>query len=955
MPKPLHIAHVIKGEPVALVAGGAGFLGSHLCEKLLETCAVLCLDNLRFGKRANIENCLQNENFTFIEYDITKPLTDLLRKKVNYIFHVAGVDEVARHDKASLDNLLLNTYGTRNLLEKALADKAKFLLVSIPTQARLFSESLTREYARHFGVDGRIVRVEHLFGQRMPLGTALPAGHTSPEAMQTARRQENPMSVIIQGLLEKGEVTLANDELTRVYPVFVTDATSAILRIMFGKDTRGKTFTLLPNHSITLLELSQLLSHVDPHFTIGFSQSGVHIRSFGKEYFDGGQALLLAVSRKEELLAKLQETIGSFKTGKPSTLIKELGTKERRRGFSWRLRGFLLLLSFLFFGVIAPFLFLAATSTLGVLKLNASHEALKKGNFPKAAQEALVSKQFFQGGKALLELLSYHFSLIGKPETKEIIFLLLKSGEDASISTSYLANAGQSLGEFFKKSTRGEGLSAKPLLDGAVGEIYAAGSLLPILEKELDELSEASLPDPIATYVSGRKTMLLEERETIALAQTFAGLLPDLLGFEDKRVYLLLFQNNMELRPGGGFIGSYGILAFEKGSLSSFDVFDVYQADGQLKGHVDPPSAIRKYLGQPNWYLRDSNWDIDFQNAASQALWFLEKEVDVSAHGVIAMDVSFAQFLLEALGPVSLPDYKETITAGNLFEKAQAHSEIGFFPGSTQKKDFLGALARRIIDRMLHEEGGQHPWVSVLAAVRRGVAEKHLLFSFNNPGVQQVFNLENFGGTMLAVAEEEGRFVDFRMISEANLGVNKANFFIKRKVSDEITVGKEGETTGKLSISYTNDSPGAWPGGPYVNYLRVLFPQGTKLLSIAIDGQEATMSAKPKDGGLELEEATQSGKSVFGFLVTVPPQTSKQVLLSYKLPQPYPLLPGRSTYTYIFQKQPGALDDLLSITIHYPQVLRVKNANASIFEEKQLISLSTDLSEDRLFEVEFLR
>ena len=68
----------------------------------------------------------------------------------------------------------------------------------------------------------------------------------------------------------------------------------------------------------------------------------------------------------------------------------------------------------------------------------------------------------------------------------------------------------------------------------------------------------------------------------------------------------------MELRPTGGFIGSYAIMTFDKGRLAEIVVNDVYTADGQLKGHVDPPEPIRKYLGEGGWFLRDSNWDPDF-------------------------------------------------------------------------------------------------------------------------------------------------------------------------------------------------------------------------------------------------------------------------------------------------------------------------------------------------------
>ncbi len=920
------------------MAGGAGFVGSKLCEELLKTCQVICVDNLLFGKRDNIKHCLTNPKFTFIEHDITKPIGDLLRKKVHYIFHVAGVDEAERPEKASLESLLLNSQGTKNLLEKALSDRAKFLLVSILPQektaeeaidgagARLFSESITTEYIKKFGVNGRIIRLGHLFGPRMPLDT------------------QNPMAIIIKSLLAKGEAMLTNDELTRLYPVFVRDCMPVILKTMFSAETTGKIFNLIPSRSITLLEFSQILQDINPRFSLKCSKEGETIKPFAREHFKQGTAI--TPSYGEEFIDQLTETLAFFqkdlllgKGGKQEKPIKKVSK------FPAKFIMTIFLLSFLFFSIVLPILFLTLTSVAGVLQLSNAYKQAKKGEFIQAAASASFAQQAFVASENALDLLSFQFFVVKKENTRDTIFLLLKSGEDASSAVFNLANAAGSLGEFFPPASGGakSGLSAKPVLDKAQGEFNAAASRLSILEKELKTLTESPLPGTLKTYLDGKKEILLSQRETILLGQTFIALLPDLLGFEDKRIYLVLFQNNMELRPTGGFIGSYGLVTFEKGSLASFDVFDVYSADGQLKGHVEPPPPIRKYLEQPNWFLRDSNWDADFQNSAAQASFFLQKEVGTSVQGVIAMDVTFAQFLLESVGPVSLPDYKETITANNLFEKAQAHAQDNFFPGSTQKKDFLSALSRKLIDKLLHERST--PWVSVLEAVKKGASQKHLLFSFNNEQVQKVFNLNNWGGTILTSAEQDGRFNDFRMLNEANLGVNKVNFWVKRKITDEITIGKDGEVTGKLSAVFTNDGADELPAGPYINYLRAFFPQNTQITRMTIDGKEQK----------EIDETVQSGKSIFGFLVTIPPKSTKIVSISYRLSTLFPIVPGKSTYALIFQKQSGTGEDALTITINYPQELRVKETNASVFAEKQSIILSTNLAEDRLFTVEFLR
>lgn len=907
----MSVLHTLKGEPTVLVAGGAGFLGSHLCEKLLEPCRVICLDNLRFGKRENLRYCLRNEKFTFIEYDIAKPLHDLLRKRVDYIFHVAGVDEVERRQKASLEDLLLNSYGTRNLLEKALLDKARFLLVSThehrkqidetitTAQARLFSESLTAEYIKNFGLNARIVRVGHLFGPRMPLDT------------------QNPMGILMKALLHYKDPELKDAQTEEIYPVYVGDCVELIVNTMFDAQTKGRIFNLLPNEPMRFAQLLHIVKQAEP---------------------------------KSQITKQIEHTISLFTAKEAMEPPPKKGPPAKKRK-----RAILFIALALLASTILPVLLFLAASLMGVISLNGAQGDLQTGRLKEAKRKAMFANKSFQIGESFLILLSPHFIILNRQKNRQDLAFLLRSGSDASLALSQFARASLFFADFFTQSMNGELSDIKPTLNLAISQLTVAARTTALLTKQLEDISSLSLPKTLVAYTQEKGALLAKQQETVSLIQTLAAILPDLLGFDGKRVYLVLFQNNMELRPAGGFIGSYGIVSFEKGRLLSFDIFDVYDADGQLKGHVDPPLPIRKYLKQPNWFLRDSNWDPDFQKSAQQVSWFLEKETGQGVHGVIAIDVSFAKLLVSAIGPISLPDYKETITASNLFEKTQTHVESGSFAGSTQKKDFLGVLARQLIDRLLHDEN--IAWLSILQAVERGLLEKHALFSFNNEVVQKVFTVQNLGGTILTFEEKEGTFHDFRMIIEANLGVNKANFFVKREVSDELTIGEKGEVTGTLSITYANEGQATWPGGPYDNYLRTLWPLLTEITSVTIDGEEVL---KNPDFGIDLDEATQSGlpgeqKTMFGFFVTIAPQSRKTIAISYTLPQPLLLLPGSNTYAYVFQKQPGTLEDPLHVNIRYPKELRMKSTNAQVFYEEQVVALATDTAEDRLFEVEFVK
>ena len=159
----------------------------------------------------------------------------------------------------------------------------------------------------------------------------------------------------------------------------------------------------------------------------------------------------------------------------------------------------------------------------------------------------------------------------------------------------------------------------------------------------------------------------------------------------------------------------------------------------ELEGQITPPEPISKYLGEENWYLRDANWNPDFPESADQIEWFLSKEVQTRVDGVIAVDLEFARKLLTTLGGVNLPDFNTVINADNLYLEAQTRSEKNFFPGATNKRDFLGSLARALLIKIGAEDS--LPIGKLLEGFFSSLSEKHVLLNSNNEDIQKVFDL----------------------------------------------------------------------------------------------------------------------------------------------------------------------------------------------------------------------
>lgn len=564
----------------------------------------------------------------------------------------------------------------------------------------------------------------------------------------------------------------------------------------------------------------------------------------------------------------------------------------------------------------------------GKRNLEKTKTLLSSGDFEKAKILASRSSQSFQRAKTYFSFFPFLEEI---PEIGELI----EVGEILANIAFHLSKTGEAAEKMFRVVLEGEASDLKKIIQEARLELDLVWKNLSLVEGELKKRPIFELP---------------EIRKEIEIARELLPIAPEVFGTREKKSYLFLLQNNMELRATGGFIGSYALAIFENGKLLDFQVEDVYTADGQLRGYVEPPEPIKKYLGEASWYLRDSNFDPDFPKTARKVEWFFQKTTGRVVDGVIGINLFVVQKILEAIGPVELPDYQETITADNLFERAEYHSEVDFFPGTTQKRDFLGLLASQIFQKAsLTKE-----WLEIGRTLFESLEEKQILISLHDEKAMRVFAKFNWDGRIMsnvncraADARQMSNvkcIADYLMVVESNLGVNKVNYFLKRSLYHEIELGEEIEE--KLTINYKNNSPSqVWPGGNYKNYLRVYTPLGSQLLEVKIDGEVLDL--------VNVDISSASEKSVFGFLVEVPVGEEKEVRIRYKVP--FKLEETSYTYSFLFQKQSGIGKDPLSVLISYPPSIKVTRIGSGALTGPQAILYNTDLLRDRVFLVELTK
>lgn len=953
-----------QSKPLILVAGGAGFIGSFLCELLLQqNCRVICLDNLTTGSKNNLKSCLTNPDFLLVKEDLNQPL-DTKVGEPEYIFHLAGLEAYISGGDVSLEILLANVSGTINLLKLAQKTGAKFLLGSSPrvfqarvathklkeyfgkgpeaemasfAEAKRSAEALTTEYMEREKVDARIVRLDWVYGPRMDL------------------RAGGILAQMIKQAVNEGPLTIPGDGSQKIQPTFVSDVVYGLTKAIFSSGTAGKIYDLINPQEETLLSTAHRLQGL-----VGQNLEIEHVAEEELPVFESGRELVnrerLNWQPRVSLDEGLKETVAYFqkRIKRPIRVKAEIGKEKTVDKIKIKKRKEPLLTGQkkIIIGLVLTFLLvllylpgaLVFNSLFGVRNLHSAYRNAVAGNFSKTIKLAKLSESDFIRAQGNLQSLSPVFNLFGQDELRSEVETYLTIGSQAGRGMEKLGGVAENASQISQAIFQDQPADIEELASAISIDLDLVYQQFSYLEGQLK--SEPNARQFLTRFDSQLVENLTILREMLLEAKEGVSLLPDLMGVYGKRTYLVLFQNNMELRPTGGFIGSFALVTFDGGKMIDFQVMDVYSADGQLKGHVDPPEPIRRYLGEAGWYLRDSNFSPDFPVSALRASWFLEKEIGRKVDGMVGVSLFLAQKILQATGPVELLDYQETIDADNLFERAEYHSEVNFFPGSTQKEDFLGAIANALLVEIRQADEGK--WLAIGQALYQSLKSKDLLIALNNQEAAKILTNLGWDGSLRRVkceAEKGECLVDYLMIVESNFGVNKANYFVKRNLTHQVSFDSEGGVNETLRIDYHNQSQSeVFPAGKYKNYLRILTPKGTKLEKAVIDGKEIERE--------EIDETEISERTAFGFLVEVPIQSKKTVEISYQLAKKLASGPGNRYLLYL-QKQPGIEDKVFNFWFVPPAKAQVVSTQPESSLASGLVVFAPKFDQDLVFEVSF--
>ena len=750
--------------------------------------------------------------------------------------------------------------------------------------------------------------------------------------------EENGVSHFIAQVRSSGRIAIPNSGLGQLYPVLFDEVLAVIIIAAFGMERKTLPVLIYPKHGITELSVARMLQKINPLLKIDFKKSKtlatISYLPHGHYYFENYDL--------EDRLRKLDLKPAYTPTPLPQKKRLHFSMPKRKKKND---KAFLLI--GLFFFILLPFLSTLLFVGVGMASLHFSVGEAEKTNFANASQYSDVATTSFKTADTIVESFLL-LDLVAKQQ-KDSVLRQIRVSEQLSEITHDSVSAAILL----------QNISQDKSTDPKNDFLHATATLKNTLLVVQKLQAEDELPEVL-------KKKLHDVNDMLALIENTVDTYPALLGFEGKRKYLVLFQNNMELRPAGGFIGSYGILNIEKGEIIDFNIHDVYDADGKLSDHIEPPYPLRRYLGASHWYLRDSNFALDFPTSAAQASNFLKLETGESVDGVIAIDTDFLRNMLGVFGSVTLPDYKETVTPDNFYLLTQTHAEKDFFPGSTQKKDFLRSLANALLAKFT--ESKKLPYQLFLNKIGESVKQKHLLFAFPDPATQQLFTVNNLSSSLWdgRKKEQPNTFLDFMGVIDANVGTNKANYYLSRALQQDVAINDKGEVTTTVKVTYENTSRKGSPfGGDYKNYVRFLIPAKASLQTVSFDNRAVAKTRAITDPAdftrngfvppreLEVDETQTEGKTSVGFFVIVPAGTIKSFSITYTLPAVINTQSSAFTYNLRVFKQPGTRQDPFSLFVGYPASYRLVKAGAGIADVGGKLSYSTQVSEDTIITAEF--
>ncbi|MBA4384995.1 MAG: hypothetical protein C0410_09680 [Anaerolinea sp.] len=451
---------------------------------------------------------------------------------------------------------------------------------------------------------------------------------------------------------------------------------------------------------------------------------------------------------------------------------------------------------------------------------------------------------------------------------------------------------------------------------------------------------------------------------------TAAIALPKLLGATDEgpKTYIVLLQNEDELRATGGFITGVATIVLENGKIISFKVEDSTLVDNPEQFYPPAPWQLERYMAASHWVFRDSNWSPDFPTAAKWAEMFIATSRNYTVDGVIAVDQESIKYILKALGPISVENSSYPITADNVINYMRiTKSEVQ----SVHRKDFMADLAQALLQKI--QKDGGIPWKTLGKLLKQALEERHILIQVDDPTISSILARLNWDGALRTDSN------DYLFVVDSNLGFSKVNAVVNEEINYAVDLSLLDSPSSVLSVTHKNNAIGqpecnvfllfdgvlsekeaqifdrlglygAQINRCYLDYLRIYKPVGVELVDSSPHVVPAEMSpwnvtipAKVDD----LIDENYPGVRGYGTLFYVPGGESLETKFKFQLPASVIETANNViTYRLHIQKQSGTVALPVKISIQFPDGAELIGSSLKGTLEGNNWTLNTELRTD---------
>lgn len=452
----------------------------------------------------------------------------------------------------------------------------------------------------------------------------------------------------------------------------------------------------------------------------------------------------------------------------------------------------------------------------------------------------------------------------------------------------------------------------------------------------LNSIDSEKLPKEIQGIFESARDYFHKTMSSLEEIKESCALLKEALGVYEPKRYLLIFQNNNELRPTGGFMGSFAEIIVSGGKVvkTFFPGGGTYDLEGALRRFVVSPKPLQ--LISERWEFQDANWFPDFPTSARKIMWFYENSGGPTVDGVIAINVNFVVDLLKLLGPIKMQEWNKTLTADNFVDEIQQAVALEFDSYENQPKKILAEFYPLFLEKL--EDAWGDNFIELIKIYGNAVKKKDIQFYFSNKDLQEKILVYGAGGEIKSFND------DYLYIVNTNIAGGKTDGKIFETIDILTEISESGIITNTLSVTrkHSGIKRQGFAGVRNVDYVRIYVPKGSRLLSakgfikppeelfktplpnLDIDKD---LSRVEKVVGYDKESGTtiteEFNKIVFGNWIMVDPGEEVTYTLVYQLPMIVDTTSQNFwSYSFFLQKQPGSNPAKFVHTIKAPEKFR---------------------------------